>query len=65
MPAVFNKFTNDIVSLAVLTLMVVAFVAAQAGATPTPAQSATSDSSGVSQEVIVVDRDSQLRSKGG
>lgn len=64
MPAIFSRFTNDIVSLAVLTLMVVAFVAGQAGATSPSARGATTDASAATEEVIAVDSDPNSRRIG-
>jgi len=63
MPALFTRFTNDVVSLTVLALMVIAFVAAQAGAASPPSHGATGDSP-ATERVIAIDQDVSLSNIG-
>jgi len=63
MPALFTRFTNDVVSLTVLALMVIAFVAAQAGAVSAPSHGAAGDSP-ATEQVIAIDHDVSLSNIG-
>ena len=58
------RYANDIVSLTVLTLLSIALIAAQAGATPPLANSAKVDTSAAAEHVIVIDHDISLRRTG-
>jgi hypothetical protein len=63
MPTSISRFANDIVSLTVLALMVVALIAGQAGATPPSAHSETIDDTALAEHVIRIDHQAKRRSE--
>ena len=65
MTALYNKLTNEIISLAVLALMIVAIVAAQVGTAPPAAANAASEAAPASEQVIAVEHNAASRSSGG